>query len=197
MKRTIQICILLLLCAALLACVEMDTETRELVAVSAPEEQDVTLTLPLVRNGEATKLLQDYTDGFVSGSGKLLTFSTETEDPGVALSTLFADGTLCILAMKEGKTVVRVTAISETGESATARVNVTVNSGRRIAALLLVGILSVVLLILFGKPNGKKPAPKEPEPVAEAEPEKTPEEASEKPEAEQNYIILPERSSKE
>ena len=166
MKRTFLLCILLLLCLPLIGCAAAEPETRESLVVSAPGEQDVTLTLPLVRRNDATVLLKGYTDGFISGSGRLLTFSTETENPTVALSSLFEDGTLCILAAGEGKTTVTVTAIAETGESATGRINVTVRSARRIAALLVVGLLAVVLLILFGKPNKQK-APAEPAPESE------------------------------
>lgn len=191
MKRTIPICILLLLGVILLACAAQEPETRELIAVSAPGEQDVTLLLPLTSGRDATKLLKGYTDGFVSGSGKLLTFTTETENPEVALSSLFEDGTLCILAEKEGKTTVLVTAINETGEEAIGRVNVTVKSSRRVGALILLGVLAVTLFILFGKPNAKKAEPQpEPEQTAmEEQPESAPQEA------EQTYEILPERSS--
>lgn len=192
MKRTIQLFILLLMCAALLACAAKEAETREMVAVSAPNEQDVTLTLPIGRRTDVTKLLKGYTDGFVSGSGKLLTFTAETENPEIALPSLFADGTLCILGVKEGKTTVTVTAISETGESATGKINVTVNSARRMAALILIGVIAVVLFILFGQPNKQKPAPQQAE-----EPNETPQAPAEEPKAEQNYMILPERSTKE
>ena len=195
MKRTIA-WMLLLLCLALLGCTAQEPETRELIAVSAPGEQDVTVTLPLFRRDDATKLLKNYTDGFVSGSGKLLTFSTETENPAVALSSLFADGTLCILGVKEGKTTVTVTAINETGESATARVNVTVQSARRMAALIVLGVLVVVLLILFGQPNKKKSAPEAVEAPEEPK-EDAPEEAQPAEKPDETYIILPERSSKE
>ena len=159
MKRAIMIGTLLL-CALLLACAApLPDPDASAVVVSAPKETDVTLTLPLRKKGDTTTVLDGYTDGFVSGSGKLLTFSTETEDPTVALSSLFEDGSLCILALHEGKTVIRVTAVSETGESATARVNVTVKNARRIAVLLVVGVLAVALFILFGQPNKKRPEP--------------------------------------
>lgn len=159
MKRTIVLFGLLLLCAALLACTAPAPDPAEPVALVAPAEQDVSLMLPLGARGDVTRLLKGYTDGFDSRAGKLLTFSTESADPDVALSSLFEDGTLCILAVHTGSTTVSVTAVSETGESAVARVNVTVRDARRVAVLVLVGVLVVVLLILFGQPNGKKSEP--------------------------------------
>ena len=176
MKRTILFLSVLALCAMLLACAAPETETRELVAVSAPEECDVSLMLPFGNRSDATKLLKGYTDGFVSGSGKLLTFTTETENPDIALSSLFEDGTLCILALREGKTTVTVTAVNETGESAVGRVSVTVRSARRIAVLAILGVLVVGLLIAFGQPVKKQP-----EPEADVLPQETDEVQNQQP----------------
>ena len=159
MKRAIVWIILLMFCAAALACAANGPDPAEPVAVRAPAERDVSLWLPLGGRGDVTKLLKQYAGGFVSGNGKLLTFSADSADPAVALASLFEDGTLCILAVREGKTTVTVTAVSETGESAAGRINVTVHDARRVAVLILVGVLAVVLLILFGKPakNMQKP----------------------------------------
>lgn len=175
MKRTILLLIVLMLCAVLFACAAKEPEPAEPVVVSAPEECDISLMLPLGARTDVTKLLKGYTDGFVSGSGKLLTFTTETENPDVALSSMFEDGTLCILAVREGKTTVTVTAVCETGESAVGRINVTVNNARRILVLAVTGALIVILLIVFGQPAKKKTEP-------EAEPEETQTEPVEAPE---------------
>ena len=187
MKRLIVWISAILLCAAALACVRGEPEAAEPVAVSAPKECDVSLMLPLGARSDVTKLLKNYTDGFVSGNGKLLTFATETENPDVALSSLFEDGTLCILAVREGKTVVTVTAIGETGESAVGRINVTVRNARRILVLAVLGGLIVALLIVFGQPVKKQ----EPAAEADAEPE-TPAESADEPDAEPDKISDPE-----
>lgn len=181
MKRTILFLTVLMLCAALFACAAKESEPAEPVVVSAPGECDVSLMLPLGVQSDTTKLLKGYTDGFVSGSGKLLTFTTETGNPDVALSSLFEDGTLCILAVREGKTTVTVTAVCETGESAVGRINVTVTNARRILVLALTGALLVILLIVFGQPTKKKPGPEAGPEEPKAEPTEAPE-TEEKPE---------------
>ena len=139
MKRAIVWILLLMFCAAAFACAANGPDPAEPVAVRAPAERDVSLWLPLGGRGDVTKLLKQYAGGFVSGNGKLLTFSADSADPAVALASLFEDGTLCILAVREGKTTVTVTAVSETGESAEGRINVTVHDARRVAVLILVG----------------------------------------------------------
>ena len=62
-----------------------------------------------------------------------------------------------------------------------ATVSVKVTDARRMLALIVLGVLSVALLILFGKPAAKKPAetpekPNDPVVIEEpGEPEETPE----------------------
>ncbi|MBQ5992677.1 MAG: hypothetical protein IJL62_09125 [Clostridia bacterium] len=159
MKRFLPIlaaCLLLLT----LACASAPEGTApEAPAVSVPETVDVKLTLPLGTRDDVTKALPAYTAGFSARSGDALTFSAVSADPAVAEAILSDDGTLHVIAHGTGETKLYVKAVTATGSEAESTVSVTVRDARRMLVLITLGVLSVILLALLGKPSAKKPAP--------------------------------------
>lgn len=164
MKRIAGILLALLL-LALFGCAAPEQPVEEPTALVTPQTRDVKLTLPLKTQREASAVLQAYTAGFSDPKGMPLTFRCESADPSVAICALSEDGTLFISAAGVGETELTVTAIAADGRAADAVIGVKVTDARRIAALIVLGVLVVALLILFGKPVKAEPEPAEtPEP---------------------------------
>lgn len=143
---------------ALLGCAAPEQPVEDPTAVLAPEPRDVTLTLPLRRNGETSTALKAFTEGFADPKGMPMTFRAASADTDVAVCALSDDGTLFISAAGIGETVLTVSGFASDGRSADTTVGVKVTDARRTVALIVLGVLVVALLILFGKPVKKEPA---------------------------------------
>ena len=148
---------LLILLLALLGCAAPEQPVEDPTAVLAPEPCDVTLTLPLRRNGETSTALKAFTAGFADPKGMPMTFRATSADTDVAICALSDDGTLFISAAGIGETVLTVTGFASDGRSADTTVGVNVTDARRTVALIVLGVLVVALLILFGRPVRKEP----------------------------------------
>ena len=170
MKRFVLLLAACLFCLSLACAKAPATAPEPASAVSVPETRDVTLTLPLGVRDDVAKSLPAYTAGF-SAKGEALTFSIVSSDPTVAEGILKDDGTLYVIAHGTGESKLTVSARTASGDENAAVVSVTVCDARRMLALIVLGVLSAALLVLFGKPSAKKP-----EKPAET-PEKTQEEA--------------------
>lgn len=171
MKRMILLLAACLLCLPLACAKDAAPAPEPASKVTVPETPDVTLTLPLGTRDGIAKSLPAYTAGF-SSKGEALTFTVVSSDPTVAEGVLKDDGTLYVIAHGTGETKLTVSARTASGDENAAVVSVTVRDARRMLALIVLGVLSVALLSLLGKPSAKKP-----EKPAET-PEKTTEEAS-------------------
>lgn len=160
MKRYRILCAVLLLC--LLACAaKPKTAEPKPETLTAPGETAVTMTLPVGIRDDVAKALPAFTAGFSAPKGETPHFSAVSGDPSVADCVLKEDGTLYVIARGAGETKLTVTARTDSGEEAAATVSVKVADGRRTLALIVLGVLSVVLLALLGKPSAKKSEPEE------------------------------------
>ena len=180
MKRLLIVLAVCMLCLPL-ACTTEPAPASEAPAVTVPDALDLRLTLPLGTRDGGTKTIPAYTAGFSAG-GEALTFTVASSDPTVAEGILRDDGTLYVIARGTGETRLSVNAATASQKEGTATVSVKVTDARRMLVLIVLGVLSVALLILLGKPAAKQPAeaPEEPrEPVVIEEPE-TPDETPER-----------------
>lgn len=168
MKRTLLILAACILLCASLACVKMPAELPETPAVTVPDALDLTLTLPLGVREDAAKTLPGYAAGFSAADGEALTLTAASSDPTVAECVLKDDGTLYVIAHGVGEAKLTVTARTASQKENAATVSVTVRDARRMLVLIVLGVLSVALLVLLGKPNGKQPEPEAPEAPEEA-----------------------------
>jgi type IV pilus biogenesis protein CpaD/CtpE len=189
MKRVLMILAACLLLCLPLACAQKPAEAAEPPAVSVPETPELTLTLPLGTRDAVTKTIPSYAAGFSAKGGEALTLSLASADPTVAEGVLKDDGTLYVIARGVGETKITVTARTASGEENAATVSVTVRDARRTLALIVLGVLSVALLALLGKPSAKKP-----EAEAAAKPEGTPDEPEETPDP---VVIIEEEPKKD
>lgn len=171
MKRITTLFLILLLCLPLACAKKPETEVEPTPVVIAPAAQDVKLKFPLGARNDVAKAIPGYTAGFQTTTGESLTFTAVSSDIAVAEAILKDDGTLYVIAHGVGEAKLTVTALTPSGEKASAVVSVKVTDARRTVALVLLGVLVVALLILLGKPSAKKPEP----PVIVEEPEKEPE----------------------
>ena len=124
MKRIAGILLILLL--ALLGCAAPEQPVEDPTAVLAPEPSDVTLTLPLRRNGETSTALKAFTAGFADPKGMPMTFRATSADTDVAICALSDDGTLFISAAGIGETALTVSGFASDGRSADTTVAVKV-----------------------------------------------------------------------
>lgn len=180
MKRLLIVLAVCMLCLPL-ACTTEPAPASEAPAVTVPDALDLRLTLPLGTRDGVIKTIPAYTAGFSAG-GEALTFTVASSDPTVAEGILRDNGTLYVIARGTGETRLSVNAATASQKEGTATVSVKVTDARRMLVLIVLGVLSVALLILLGKPAAKKPAeaPEEPrEPVVIEEPE-TPDETPER-----------------
>lgn len=168
MKRVLMILAVCLLLCLPLACAQTPAETPEAPAVTVPETLELTLTLPLGARDDVTRSIPSYAAGFSAKGGEALTLSVVNGDPTVAEGVLAENGTLYVIAHGVGETKITVNAVTASQEENASVVSVTVRDARRMLALIVLGVLSVALLVLLGKPAAKKPAP------APAAPEETP-----------------------
>ena len=179
MKRLLIVLAVCMLCLPL-ACTAEPAPAPETPAVTVPDALDLRLTLPLGTRDGVTKTIPAYTAGFSAGT-EALTFTVASSDPTVAEGILRDDGTLYVIAHGTGETRLSVKAATASQKEGAATVSVKVTDARRMLALIVLGVLSVALLILFGKPAAKKPAetpekPNDPVVIEEpGEPEETPE----------------------
>lgn len=165
MKRIFTVWMICLLLMTL-ACAKQPEAEPAAPKVLAPGETELVLTLPLGARDETAKTVKDYTEGFSASDHSALRFSVTSADASVAEGVL-ADGTLYVLARGAGETKLTVTAETEAGDTASAVVSVTVRDARRMVVLILLGVLSVALLVLLGKPvkkDGPDAKPVEPDP---------------------------------
>ena len=171
MKRALTLCAALLLMLTLACTAKTGSALPEPDPVSVPNDPELRLSLPLGARDGAAKPIPAYTAGFRAKDGGALTFTVLSADPAIAEGLLRDDGTLYVIAHGAGETKLTVTARTEAGEEAAATVSVTVRDARRMLALIVLGVLSVALLILIGKPSEKKPGQAEAEePAADEEP---------------------------
>lgn len=170
MKRVITLLLILLLCLPLACAKKPEAEAEPTPSVIAPAAQEVKLKLPLGARNDVAKAIPGYTAGFQATTGEPLTFTAVSSDPVVAEAILKEDGTLYVIAHGVGEAKLTVTALTPSGEKASAVVSVKVTDARRTVALILLGVLAAALLILLGKPSAKKPDP----PVMAEEPEQEP-----------------------
>lgn len=171
MKRALTLCAALLLMLTLACTAKTGSALPEPDPVSVPNDPELRLSLPLGARDDAAKPIPAYTAGFRAKDGGALTFTVLSADPAIAEGLLRDDGTLYVIAHGAGETKLTVTARTEAGEEAAATVSVTVRDARRMLALIVLGVLSVALLILIGKPSEKKPGQAEAEePAADEEP---------------------------
>ena len=169
MKRVFLILAACLLLCLPLACVKTPTEAPEAPAVTVPEALDLTLTLPLGARDAVTRTIPAYAAGFSAKGGEALTLTLSSADPTVAEGVLKDDGTLYVIAHGVGETKITVNAVTASQEENASVISVIVRDARRTLALIVLGVLSVALLVLFGKPSAKKP-----EEDAVQEPEEAP-----------------------
>ena len=183
MKRILILFAVCLLLCLPLACAKKTAETPAAPAVTVPETVELTLTLPLGSRDGVLKQLPAYTAGFRAMDGGTLTFAVSSADPSVAEGILKDDGTLYVIAHGTGETKLSVTAVTVSGEENAATVSVNVRDARRALVMIVLGILSVALLVLLGKPSAKKPD-------EVPEPEETPEPAPTGPEETSDPVVI-------
>lgn len=171
MKRLLMLFLACFLLTALACAAKQDAAPQPAPAVTVPQETEVKLTLPLGTRDGVARTLSAYTAGFAAENGDSLTFSVVSGDTGVAEGVLKDDGTLYVIARGTGETKLTVTAKTASGKEGAATVSVTVRDARRMLVLILLGVLSVTLLVLLGKPS----APKKPDAAKEPEPNENPE----------------------
>jgi hypothetical protein len=171
MKRRI---ILILFAALLLtACAaKTDPVPAEAPKIIAPAETELSLRLPLGLRDDIARSIPAFAAGFSAAEGVgPLRFAVESADASVAEGMLEDDGTLLVIAHGAGETKLTVTAAAGS-EHAAATVSVKVRDARRTLILCIAGALTVVLLILLGKPVKKAPVEaKEENPTVIIEPE--------------------------
>ena len=143
-----------------LACANTSTKEPEPAPeIKVPETVDVTLTLPIGARDDITKTIPAYTAEFSEKNSRSLSYTVVSADPTVADAVLSDNGTLYVIAHATGETQLMVTAKNDSGAEGVSTVSVTVRDARRMLVLIVLGVLSVLLLVLFGKPSAKKPAP--------------------------------------
>ncbi len=193
MKRALTLCAALLLLLTLACTAKTGSVPKEPDPVSVPNDPGLKLSLPIGARDDVAKPIPAYTAGFRAKDGGALTFTVSSADPAIAEGLLRGDGTLYVIAHGAGETKLTVTAENAAGEQGQATVSVAVRDGRRTLALIVLGVLSVALLCLLGKPSDRKAASKEAsapaegkeskesavlfaeEPAAKEEPEQQPE----------------------